>query len=118
MHFEDKYFSGKVERRDAFRELTACMGIACVIGSQSSICKEADDALRECHKAIIATWHKKLESALIAENVRPVTNLMYAAALVPGGKCRIVCICCFHVTKPLSNILFHTSARQVSTTAS
>lgn len=61
--------------RLAFRELGACLGVAC---------SEGDDNLRVRVDALIAFWGRHLDQT--DGDLRPISLVMYSAALISGGK--------------------------------
>jgi hypothetical protein len=62
--------------RLAFREFGTCLGLECY---------GADEKLRQGVEAIVNFWTTYLEEST-DEDLRPITLVMYAAALIPGGK--------------------------------
>ncbi|KAK0710927.1 hypothetical protein B0H67DRAFT_601788 [Lasiosphaeris hirsuta] len=65
-----------VSRRLAFREFGTCLGLGCY---------GVDGDLKEGLTVVIDFWQKLVDD-LSDENLRPITLVMYAAALVPRGK--------------------------------
>jgi hypothetical protein len=65
-------------RRLAFREFGTCLGLQCY-GADS------DDEIRKGVEAIVGFWHRYLEGST-DEDLRPISLVMYAAALIPGGE--------------------------------
>jgi hypothetical protein len=65
--------------RLAFREFGTCLGIGCYGG---------DDYLVERAKAVVKFWEDYMEE-LMMEDLRPISLVMYAAALIPGGELNI-----------------------------
>lgn len=63
-------------RRLAFREFGTCLGLECY---------GADGELRAGVEAIVNFWHQYLEDST-DEDLRPISLVMYAAALIPGGR--------------------------------
>ncbi|KAH8812349.1 hypothetical protein F5884DRAFT_307991 [Xylogone sp. PMI_703] len=74
-------FSGGTHLRElhhyrlAFRDFGACMGIKCSAG--------ADDVLTGYAQDLIKKWEMAL--AATPDELRPITQVMYAAALIPGA---------------------------------
>lgn len=65
----------KASRRLAFREFGACLGISCFGG---------DHFLKTRVTALIKFWEDHME-ADPNEDLRPISQVMYAAALIPGA---------------------------------
>ncbi|KAF4994277.1 hypothetical protein FDECE_13169 [Fusarium decemcellulare] len=68
--------SGPASRRLAFREFGACLGVQCV-GSDEPLKTQIDE--------LIGFWEKHLQQH-DKDGLRPISQVMYAAALIPGGK--------------------------------
>lgn len=66
-----------MQRRLAFREFGTALGIGCY--------RNSDDYLQSRATEIVTSWEKHIET-LTPDELRPITMVMYAAALVPGGK--------------------------------
>lgn len=66
-----------VSRRLAFREFGACLGILCGEGNMSEI----EVAVQN----IVEFWESHVASGL-EEEIRPISQAMYVAARIPGGK--------------------------------
>ncbi|KAI1172385.1 hypothetical protein F4777DRAFT_561786 [Nemania sp. FL0916] len=65
--------------RLAFREFGACLGIKCY--------GEGLDTLMDGVEAVLDVWKQKvMEEDEDDEDLRPINLVMYAAALIPGGK--------------------------------
>lgn len=62
--------------RLAFREFGTCLGIGCYGG---------DEYLASRSMAVIKFWEEYMEE-VTADDLRPISLVMYAAALMPGGK--------------------------------
>ncbi|KAK4123245.1 hypothetical protein N657DRAFT_645995 [Parathielavia appendiculata] len=69
-------------RRLAFREFGACLGLQCY---------GADEETRRGVEAVVNFWHRYLEEST-DEDLRPISLVMYAAALIPGGKFSVMCL--------------------------
>lgn len=65
-------------RRLAFREFGTCLGIRCWGGSAE---QAAEGAVQE----ILTFWEKHMDAST-DEDLRPISFVMYAAALIPGGE--------------------------------
>lgn len=76
---EERYLQRSMRQRLAFREFGTVLGIKCDT-SDSSLGKQAE--------RIIGQWQKFMESET-PDDLRAITMVMYAAALVPGGKSRL-----------------------------
>jgi hypothetical protein len=61
--------------RLAFREFGTCLGIGCYGG---------DDRLQEWAAEIVDSWEKHMSQT--PGDLRPITQVMYAAAIIPGGE--------------------------------
>ncbi len=90
LHDEEKYFEAPTRFRLAFREYGTCLGVHCLL-SQASAEASSDEEKRywsalldEVHGA----WHPSVERdpPLVPRKLQPITLVMYAAALYPGGK--------------------------------
>jgi hypothetical protein len=77
-----------IKFRLAFREFGTCMGIECQAEQANE--KERAVDLKTISAAIIAAWDPYMELSisndLTPEDLRPITRVMYAAALIPGGE--------------------------------
>jgi hypothetical protein len=63
-------------RRLAFREFGTCLGLQCY---------GADEGTRDGVEAVVNFWHRYIEEST-DEDLRPISLVMYAAALIPGGE--------------------------------
>lgn len=63
-------------RRLAFREFGTCLGLKCY---------GVDEELDREVEAVVDFWHHYIESST-DEDLRPISLVMYAAALIPGGE--------------------------------
>ncbi|KAI1784534.1 hypothetical protein LXA43DRAFT_1122544 [Ganoderma leucocontextum] len=87
---EQKYFDAPTRFRLAFREFGTCLGVRCHRSTA------AEDAAAEKEKAywdqfvekVATTWAPSLEKQppAVKLKLQSITMVMYAAALVPGGK--------------------------------
>jgi hypothetical protein len=84
----NRYLERNIKFRLAFREFGTSMGIQC----QSEANTEKDRSVNlKCYSdAIVAAWDPYMElsisDGLTPEDLRPITRVMYASALIPGGK--------------------------------
>jgi hypothetical protein len=62
--------------RLAFREFGTCLGIDCY---------GADEYLASRATAVVKFWEEYMEE-VTADDLRPISLVMYAAALIPGGE--------------------------------
>jgi len=62
-------------RRLAFREFGTCLGLQCY---------GADGEIEDGVEAVVNFWHHHIESST-EEDLRPISLVMYAAALIPGA---------------------------------
>ncbi|KAL2156513.1 hypothetical protein VTH82DRAFT_1258 [Thermothelomyces myriococcoides] len=62
-------------RRLAFREFGACLGLRCY---------GADEEIEGKVEAVVNFWHHHMEAST-EEDLRPISLVMYAAALIPGA---------------------------------
>ncbi|KAL2164087.1 hypothetical protein VTH06DRAFT_3301 [Thermothelomyces fergusii] len=62
-------------RRLAFREFGTCLGLRCY---------GADEEMEAGAEAVVNFWHRHIESST-EEDLRPISLVMYAAALIPGA---------------------------------
>ncbi|KAM6515879.1 hypothetical protein FALCPG4_014086 [Fusarium falciforme] len=67
--------SGSASHRLAFREFGACLGVQCV---------GADEPLKSQIDQLMGFWEKHLEQH-DRDGLRPISQVMYAAALIPGA---------------------------------
>jgi hypothetical protein len=78
VYAEDMFKSGyndmPARYRLAFREYGACLGIQCL---------EPDEYLLRKKDEVVAFWEKYRETH---DDLRPITEVMRAAALIPGGE--------------------------------
>ena len=93
---EDRYFDHPVYRRLAFREFGTCMGVGCA----SYIQTIQDRKLPALRSRIIKQWEKAgigaqagdpqlsaaVRKVVQKQGLKPITMVMYAAALLPGGE--------------------------------
>lgn len=68
-------------RRLAFREFGACLGIRC--------CDEIAPELEVKVEEVLTFWENHIASGLDDE-IRPISQVMYAAARNPGGECQFI----------------------------
>ena len=65
-----------LQHRLAFREFGTCLGLGCYGG---------DGYLTARSKAVVKFWEEYMEEVM-AGDLRPISLVMYAAALIPGGE--------------------------------
>lgn len=84
----NRYLERNVKRRLAFREFGTCLGVQCQ--AEQSTEKDRAVDLKMYADAIITAWDPAmeltLESDLQDDGLRPITRVMYATALIPGGE--------------------------------
>ncbi|KAM0558001.1 hypothetical protein ACHAPJ_005168 [Fusarium lateritium] len=68
--------SGKACNRLAFREFGACLGVQCI---------EPDEALKTQVDALVKFWEGHIHQH-DGDGLKPISQVMYAAAIIPGGK--------------------------------
>lgn len=84
----NRYLERSVKYRLAFREFGTCLGAQC----QAEQSTEKDRAVdfKNYADAIITAWDPYMEltlsSDLTHDDLRPITRVMYATALIPGGE--------------------------------
>jgi len=69
-------FKSGAQHRLAFREFGTCLGIGCYGG---------DEYLQGRAAAVVEFWEDYMKE-VTADDLRPISLVMYAAALIPGGK--------------------------------
>ncbi|KAH3150011.1 hypothetical protein KXV81_003732 [Aspergillus fumigatus] len=83
----NRYLERNIKYRLAFREFGTCMGIQCQ--AEQTTEKDRSVDLKVYADAIIAAWDPYMELSLASDvtpdDLRPITRIMYAAALIPGG---------------------------------
>lgn len=85
--FENKRYLQRDPRyRLAFREFGAAMGIRCVAEQQAE--KDTAVDLKVYADQIVDFWAPYMagEEEDDIEDLRPITQVMYASALIPGGE--------------------------------
>lgn len=92
--FINRYFENPLQDRLAFREFGTCMGIKCA----QSVTAEFDEDLDALANDIVDRWEESgvgpkkgdehANDELQRQGLRPITKVMYAAALIPGAFCR------------------------------
>lgn len=81
----DRYFERSIKSRLAFREFGTCLGLQCI--SEQSSEKERVVDLKAHADSILDFWEPYMEQSLeTPEDLRPITKVMYASALLPGGE--------------------------------
>ncbi|PKY04236.1 hypothetical protein P168DRAFT_236865 [Aspergillus campestris IBT 28561] len=83
----DNYLNRSIQRRLAFREFGTGLGLQCMAGQSSEKDRAVD--LTKYAQAILDAWNPYMrvssESSTTPEDLRPITRVMYAAALIPGA---------------------------------
>ena len=91
--FVCRYFEHPLEQRLAFREFGTCLGIKCAATLAES--PEENEDLLGLADDIIDEWEDagldeagvgKVNAVVKKQGLRPITKVMYAAALIPGGQ--------------------------------
>ncbi|RFU79262.1 hypothetical protein TARUN_2974 [Trichoderma arundinaceum] len=67
-------------RRLAFREFGTCIGVACL---------DVGDHLESRVEALLEFWDKHIDHKDAEDDLRPISRVMYAAALVVGGEAEL-----------------------------
>ncbi|KAJ5587025.1 uncharacterized protein N7459_002790 [Penicillium hispanicum] len=84
----NQYLKRNIRFRLAFREFGTSVGAQCQ--SQQTTEKDRAVDLKTWSDAIIAAWDPYMElsitEGLTPEDLRPITRVMYASALIPGGE--------------------------------
>ncbi|KAJ5408585.1 hypothetical protein N7509_002468 [Penicillium cosmopolitanum] len=85
----DRYLDSNIKFRLAFREFGTCMGAQCQ--SEHMTEKEGSVDLKTWSDSIIAAWDPYMDltisQGLTPDDLKPITRVMYASALIPGGFC-------------------------------
>ncbi|RJE18246.1 hypothetical protein PHISCL_09420 [Aspergillus sclerotialis] len=83
----NRYLERNIKFRLAFREFGTALGIQCQ--SEQSTEKESAVDLKTYADSIITAWDPYMElsisSGLTPDDLRPITRVMYATALIPGA---------------------------------
>ena len=86
----NRYFEYPLERRLAFREFGTSLGLNCALSLSEP---EEEDDLVELSSSIIDQWEQAgivssgtVDCVTQRQSLEPITKVMYAAALVPGGE--------------------------------
>lgn len=87
----DRYLARNIRHRLAFREFGTCMGIGCYTDKDMDNKRVVN--LKSYADAILESWEPYMEISLSKDekqldvnDLRPITRVMYASALIPGGK--------------------------------
>lgn len=87
----NRYLERNMKFRLAFREFGTCLGVQCQ--SEQATEKESAENLKVYADSIITAWDSYMEltisTGLAPDDLRPITRVMYATALIPGGKLTI-----------------------------
>ncbi|KAL1971153.1 hypothetical protein VTN77DRAFT_104 [Rasamsonia byssochlamydoides] len=86
----DRYLERNIKYRLAFREFGTCLGIGChseqtTEKERSVDLKSYADAILQCWEPYITLSISKEDAKLTADDLRPITRVMYASALIPGA---------------------------------
>jgi hypothetical protein len=78
------YLETSLQYRLAFREFGTCLGIGCAFAPED----KSDDAtiLRKRSEELISQWAEYSSSRLTPEDLGPITKVMMATAITPGGE--------------------------------
>lgn len=84
----DQYLQRNIKFRLAFREFGTCMGAQCQ--SEHMTEKEGSVDLKNWADSIITAWDPYMDltisQELTPDDLKPITRVMYASALIPGGE--------------------------------
>jgi len=84
----DQYLIRNIKFRLAFREFGTSLGLQCQ--AEQTTMKDRAVDFKNWADSIIATWDPYMELSIsedmTPEDIRPITRVMYASALIPGGK--------------------------------
>lgn len=86
----DRYLARNIKYRLAFREFGTSLGISCHYGKSADPERSID--LKTYSDAIIESWEPYMKLSLrgdgylLADDLRPITRVMYSSALIPGGE--------------------------------
>ncbi|RDW93494.1 uncharacterized protein DSM5745_00816 [Aspergillus mulundensis] len=82
-----RYLDRGMKYRLAFREFGTALGLRCMAEQESE--KERSGDLRAYGDQILEVWRSRMDGAIgkdaTPEDLRPITRVMYAAALIPGA---------------------------------
>ncbi|EAA59365.1 predicted protein [Aspergillus nidulans FGSC A4] len=85
-----RYLDRSMKYRLAFREFGTALGLRCM--AEQEVEKERAVDLRAYSEQILNVWRPVMEASLsddaTPEDLRPITRVMYAAALIPGASSR------------------------------
>ncbi|KAL4927984.1 uncharacterized protein BDV17DRAFT_292005 [Aspergillus undulatus] len=83
----NRYLYRSKQRRLAFREFGTALGIRCMAEQDSE--KERSVDLRIYADEIVDAWREEMEASIggdaTPDDLRPITRVMYAAAVIPGA---------------------------------
>ncbi|KAI0631272.1 hypothetical protein C8Q77DRAFT_1219398 [Trametes polyzona] len=85
---EDGYFDVPTRYRLAFREFGTCLGVRCLVANTGADAGEKEKAYWEALTArVLDAWRPTVdrEPPSVPEKLQPITMVMYAAAMFPGG---------------------------------
>ncbi|OQD75202.1 hypothetical protein PENDEC_c008G06690 [Penicillium decumbens] len=85
----DQYLIRNIKFRLAFREFGTSLGLQCQ--AEQTTMKDRAVDFKNWADSIIATWDPYMELSIsedmTPEDIRPITRVMYASALIPGAFC-------------------------------
>ncbi|PYH88666.1 hypothetical protein BO71DRAFT_413920 [Aspergillus ellipticus CBS 707.79] len=84
------YLNRDITSRLAFREFGTCLGLRCLAEQESQ--KDRAEELKAYADAILDCWEPHVGSSSSSSDItpadlQPITQVMYAAALIPGAFC-------------------------------
>ncbi|OJJ04053.1 hypothetical protein ASPVEDRAFT_54294 [Aspergillus versicolor CBS 583.65] len=83
----DRYLERSRKYRLAFREFGTALGVRCM--AEQDVEKERSVDLRVYADRIVESWGPHMEASMAGHatpaDLKPITRVMYAAALIPGG---------------------------------
>ncbi|GAM39191.1 hypothetical protein TCE0_034r10529 [Talaromyces pinophilus] len=85
----DRYLARNIKYRLAFREFGTSLGIGCHYGKSADPERSID--LKTYSDSIIESWEPYMalslrgDGDLLADDLRPITRVMYSSALIPGA---------------------------------
>ncbi|EED20033.1 conserved hypothetical protein [Talaromyces stipitatus ATCC 10500] len=85
----DRYLARNIKYRLAFREFGTSLGIGCHYAKSANPERSVD--LRTYSESIIDSWEPymalslRADGDLLADDLRPITRVMYSSALIPGA---------------------------------
>ena len=95
----NRYLDLPAKYRLAFREFGTCLGIRCHVEEQEAKTKSEHSStdIEVYADGILHYWESTMKSSISLwsgeDDLKPITKVMYAAALIPGGERHIPCCC-------------------------